>query len=176
MSGAGIFPGRNRVIWRDWHTHEVVDTKPGAYTTLAAPLGHINVHIRDGSAILLHAQPAYTVEETRRGPFSLLVFQSFDGHAFGTAFLDDGISSPPGPSKTLTFISSSGRLQIQARGPFDVAQKLQEITVLGVASKPAQVILQGRKINSWVYTGATQKLVVNEINEDLNGPVSLVWI
>jgi hypothetical protein len=96
---AGVFPGRGRSVWRDWYTHEVVDAAPGANVTLAAPLGHINVHVRDGAAILLHAAPAYTVAETRRGPFELLVTQAADGVAMGEAYVDDGESVPPTPSK-----------------------------------------------------------------------------
>ncbi len=99
----GIFPGRGQVIWRDWYTQERVNASIGTNTTLDAPLGHINVHIRDGAALLLHSSPAYTVEETRQGPFSLLVSLSSAGEAFGTAFLDDGVSFPPGPSTTVTF-------------------------------------------------------------------------
>lgn len=170
----GIFPGRGGVIWRDWYTHDVVTTIPGAKTTLPAPLGHINVHVRDGSAILLHARPAYTIEETRRGPFSLLVSQAGDGKAFGTAFLDDGISDPPGLNKTLTFSVSAGRLEIHAQGFFDVKQKLQDVTVLG-AEQPKEVVFQGQRIKNWVYAEAQGKLVMRNINADLNGPAILAW-
>jgi len=170
----GIFPGRGSVVWRDWYTHDVVNATSGANTTLPAPLGHINVHIRDGSAILLHAQPAYTIEETRQGPFSLLVSQSTGGQAFGTAFIDDGVSNPPGPSKTLSFMAEKGRLRIQAEGTFNIKQKLQDITVLGV-SKPTEVTFQGETAKNWIYLEARKKLVVRDINGDLNGPVSFVW-
>src|ERR1700733_4006377 len=81
----GIFPGRGNVVWRDWYTHDIVEYTSGVAMTLTAPLGHINVHVRDGSAILLHAVPAYTIEETQQGPFSLLVSLSADSQAFGTA-------------------------------------------------------------------------------------------
>jgi alpha-glucosidase len=170
----GIFPGRGSVVWRDWYTHDVVNATSGANTTLPAPLGHINVHIRDGSAILLHAQPAYTIEETRQGPFSLLVSQSTGGQAFGTAFIDDGVSNPPGPSKTLSFLAEKGQLRIQAEGTFNIKQKLQDITVLGV-SKPTEVTFQGETVKNWIYLEARKKLVVRDINGDLNGPVSFVW-
>jgi alpha-glucosidase len=171
---AGIFPGRGSVIWRDWYTHDVVNATPGANTTLPAPLGHINVHLRDGSAILLHAQPAYTIEETRQGPFSLLVSQGADGKAFGTAFIDDGISNPPGPSKTLSFVGSKGQLQIRAKGTFDIKQTLQDITILGV-NRPTTVTLQGETVKKWAYFEAQQKLVISGVNGDLNEPVSLSW-
>jgi alpha-glucosidase len=77
---------------------------PGANVTLAAPPGHINVHVRDGAAIPLHAAPACTVAETRRGPFELLVVQAPDGVAMGEAYVDNGESAPPTPSKVRALI------------------------------------------------------------------------
>jgi len=171
---SGIFPGRGSVIWRDWYTHDVVNATSGTNTTLSAPLGHINVHVRDGSAILLHARPAYTVEETRQGPFSLLVSLATDGKAFGTAFIDDGVSNPPGPIKTLSFMGSRGQLRIQAEGTFDIKQRLQDITILGV-SRPTEVTFQGEMVKNWTHVEAQDKLIVSNVNGNLNGLVSLAW-
>ncbi|TFK33736.1 glycosyl hydrolases family 31-domain-containing protein [Crucibulum laeve] len=171
----GIFPGRGKVVWRDWYTHEAVKASAGIPTTLSAPLGHINVHIRDGSAILLHAKPAYTIEETRQGPYSLLVSASSDGKAFGTAYIDDGISNPPSASKVLTFSASKKQIEISAKGAFDVKQKLQDITVLGVSSKPSSVTLNGKKITSWTYTSGTTQLVATVSGANLNRPLTLKW-
>ncbi|RDB29943.1 Alpha-glucosidase [Hypsizygus marmoreus] len=171
----GIFPGRGNVIWRDWYTHDIVNATRGSHTTLAAPLGHINLHIRDGAAILLHAEPAYTVEETRQGPFSLLVSQSGDGTAFGSAYIDDGVSFPPGPNRILTFSVSKRQIIIDGRGPFIVQQRLTEFTVLGVTPKPNLVYLNGRPIESWLYIAAQGKLVVQKLDVNLNGPVTLRW-
>lgn len=170
----GIFPGRGSVIWRDWYTHDIVNASDGAPTTLAAPLGHINVHIRDGSAILLHAKPAYTVEETRQGPYSLLISQSAEGQASGSAYIDDGVSYPPGPSKVLTFAATKRQLQVTARGSFTVKQQLRDIVVLGLASKPSQVLLNGRRIDDWSFSKPQGKLSVN-VNIDLNSPTTLEW-
>lgn len=172
----GIFPGRNGVIWRDWYTHGVVDANSGSYTTLAAPLGHINVHIRDGSAILLHAQPAYTIAETREGPYSLLISLSAEGQAFGTAYIDDGISSPPGPNKILTFTVAKGQARISVDGPFDVVPRLQQVTVLGVDRKPSKVFLQGKSIKDWKYIEKTEELIASDLDGDLNKSLSLVWL
>lgn len=170
----GIFPGRGSVIWRDWYSHDIVNTTGGAPTTLAAPLGHINVHIRDGSAILLHAKPAYTVEETRQGPFSLLVSQSIDGHAFGSAYIDDGVSYPPGPNKVLTFTITKKRLVIAVHGPFNIKQRLRDVTILGVTSRPTHLLLDGRRIGGWRFLEPQGKLVV-ELDVNLNGPLRLEW-
>jgi alpha-glucosidase len=189
---AGVFPGRGNVIWRDWYTHDIVDMVPGDSTTLTAPLGHINVHgvcklfllcitltgisVRDGAAILLHAQPAYTTEETRNGPYSLLVSLTKDGDAFGTAYIDDGESYPLGPSKALIITVRTGSLQIQGQGDFYVRQKLENITVLGVGLKPNSVVIQGKgTFAGWQYFDGQQKLVLSRVDADLNVAVKVAW-
>ncbi|KAJ7623867.1 glycosyl hydrolases family 31-domain-containing protein [Mycena polygramma] len=170
----GIFPGRGKTIWRDWYTHDVVKANSGTNTTLAAPLSHINVHIRDGAALLLHETPAYTVEETRQGAFALLVTQSADGHAFGTTYLDDGVSDPPGPSTIVTVSAGTGSVKISSAGKFNVAQKLAQVTVLGVAKKPSSVLVGG-KAAKFTYASAQQKLVLTGLSVDLNKGATIEW-
>ncbi|KAJ8591089.1 glycoside hydrolase family 31 protein [Rhizopogon salebrosus TDB-379] len=169
----GIFPGRGSVVWRDWYTHAVVNATSGGNTTLDAPIGHINVHIRDNSVLLLHQEPAYTIYETQQGPYALLVSLNAAGTAFGTAYVDDGISFPPGPSRSLTFQAAEGTLTIESMGEFAIQQKLETITVLGV-QKPAQVTLDG-PVQGWTWDEATEALVVSSVSVDLNGQVTLAW-
>lgn len=172
---SGIFPGRGKTIWRDWWTHNVVSVNPGGNTTLSAPLGHINVHVRDGAALLLHEKPAYTIEETRGGPYALLVSLTAGGSAFGTAYIDDGISFPPGPSSTLVMKATPGEVTITPDGSFDIAQKLGMVTVLGVGQKPTQVQVDGTTTKDWVYLVPQEKLVIQNMTANLNRPVSLAW-
>ena len=89
-------------------THAVVDATPAGNTTLSAPISHINVHIRDGSILLLHQEPAYTIYETREGPYSLLVSLNTAGTASGNAYVDDGESYPPGANRILNFSAWDG--------------------------------------------------------------------
>lgn len=147
----------------------------GVNTTLAAPLGHINVHIRDGAALLLHQTPAYTVEETRAGPFALLVSQSATGSAFGTTYLDDGVSDPPGPNTTVTVTARTGRVSITASGKFHVAQKLGEVTILGVTKKPTSVTVGSTNVKSFTYASAQQKVVLTGLSVDLNTGTTISW-
>lgn len=161
------------MIWRDWFTHNVINASIGTNTTLDAPLGNINVHVRDGSAILLHSQPAYTIEETRQGPYSLLVSQAADGYAFGTAYIDDGETVPPTPNSALTFKALKGSLSITHHGTFEITQKLDTITILG-AEKPSNVKLNGDDVE-FQYTDAQQKLTLSSLSVDLNEPLSLSW-
>ncbi|KAJ3552717.1 hypothetical protein NM688_g4009 [Phlebia brevispora] len=170
----GIFPGRGRVLWRDWYTHEAVNAAIGGNTTLAAPLSHINVHIRDGSVILLHEQPGYTIAETRQSPYSLLVSQAADGYAFGDAYVDDGESQPPTPSRRLTFHAAKGRLTGTGEGQFHIAQALHTVTILGT-TEPRTVAVNGEPVNDWQYTDATAELVISSLSLDLNLHWSIVW-
>ncbi|KAI0770901.1 glycosyl hydrolases family 31-domain-containing protein [Trametes elegans] len=173
----GIFPGQGRSIWRDWYTHQIVDAAVSANTTLDAPLGHINVHIRDGAALLLHAQPAYTIEETRQGPFALLVAQAVDGYAFGTVYLDDGEGVPPTPNTTLTISAREGELTVSPAGDFNVNQKVVQVTVLGAArSIPDVVTVNGRAAADWQFDSEVERLVIHEADGiDLNGRVTIAW-
>ncbi|PFH47654.1 glycoside hydrolase family 31 protein [Amanita thiersii Skay4041] len=138
---------------------EIYEIAKNGTTILSAPLGHINIHVLDGAAILLYASPAYTITETRHGPFSLLVSQTTSGHAFGTAYLDDGESNPPGPSKKLTITSVSCQVRISGQGSFRIDQKLDEITVLGVFTKPSLVSLNGDAVKDIEYQAQQAKLV-----------------
>jgi alpha-glucosidase len=162
------------VVWRDWYTGAVVNATAGANTTLAAPLGHLNVHVRDSSVLLLHAAPAYTVAETAAGPYALLASLAADGYAQGQAFVDDGASDPPGPSTTINFLARNGSLALTPNGKFHIAQKLANVTVLGVASQPKKVAVSGTAAN-FQYDAATEKLVVSGLAVDLNSKSTLTW-
>ncbi|KAF7314145.1 Glycoside hydrolase family 31 protein [Mycena chlorophos] len=173
----GIFPGNGSVVWRDWYTHEVLDAAPVGNTTLSAPLGHIPIHVRDGAAILLHDTPAYTVEETQQGPYALLVTLSNNTKtpsAFGTAYIDDGISDPPGPSRVLTFSAKSTSLKISNKGRFNVEQKLAQVTILGVSSKPKNVHVNGKSV-AFTFNPAIGELVVSKLSVNLNEAATIEW-
>ncbi|EJD04630.1 uncharacterized protein FOMMEDRAFT_19850 [Fomitiporia mediterranea MF3/22] len=187
----GIFPGRGSVTWRDWYTHSVVNTSStsgnATTATLPAPLGHINVHVRDGAILLLHAKPAYTTTETRAGPFELLITLPLSGErsAFGTSYVDDGVSFPPGPNTTLVFQASSpnssGTLTSTPTGAFNIEQKLTKVTILGVTTNPTKVSLQGSAVGSasWVFNdeGKKGELIIegDGVNVDLNKAFTIEW-
>jgi len=169
----GIFPGRGQVTWRDFYTHATVDVS-NSTVTLSAPLGHINVHVRGGSALLLHASPAYTTTETRAGPFSLLVSLE-STEAFGTAYLDDGVTNPPSESRIVTFTASGQQLRITSSGDFTVEQTLEELTILGVAEKPNTVSVGGKVVTTWEFIPDLEKLVVSNVSISLNSDQTVSW-
>ena len=154
----------------------MVNASISANTTLDAPLGHINVHIRDGSAILLHEEPAYTIAETRDGPYSLLVAQAAGGYAFGTAYIDDGETVPPTPNTTLTISARKGAVSIHPTGNFVISQALNSLTILGAAqAPPSEVTVNGLKTADWRFDAGVERLVLTGLTLDLNSPVSVAW-
>ena len=148
------------------------------------------MHVRDGAAILLHAQPGYTTAETRQGPYALLVTLDGEGRASGTAYVDDGESVPPTPHTTLGFRASGGRLAIEAQGDFKVEQKLESVTILGVGSgKPRAVSVQSgesaasetissaslKAEEDWEFDAGLERLVLKNLGVDLNGGATVSW-
>jgi alpha-glucosidase len=166
----GVIPGGPHTRWRDWWTHEYVS--PG-WQVLDAPIGHINVHLRDGSIFLLHKEPSYTTTETAEGPYELLVSLDQDGHASGWAYLDDGISEPPGLSRIARFEANMGALRFEGEGEFEVKQRVQKVTVLGLPAP--QNLWVGNEEVKWKYDGSLQRVVVDELSMDLNEALTIRW-
>ena len=173
----GIFPGAGKVIWRDWYTHDTVNASVGSNTTLDAPLGHINVHIRSGAALLLHPTPGYTTTETRASPLGLLISLDKDGHADGSAYLDDGESVPPTPNTTLTISARKGEVVVRPSGDYEIAQVLEKVVVLGAASeRPSFVSINGLVVKQWDFDVSLQRLVISGIEVGLHqSPVVITW-
>ncbi|KAF7362662.1 Glycoside hydrolase family 31 protein [Mycena venus] len=153
----GIFPGRGKTIWRDWYTHDVINATVGGQHDLVCAAG------------------AHQLEETRQGPFALLVAQSPDGSAFSTAYIDDGLSDPPGPSTTVTFQASKSSVTITSEREFEVVQKLVQVTILGVETKPTSVSVGGTAVQEFAYNSAQQELILTGLTIDLNEGTTISW-
>jgi alpha-glucosidase len=162
------------------------DPSGGSTIHLDAPLGHIPVLVRSGAALLLHSRPGYTTHASAAAPYALLVTLGSEGHAYGTAIVDDGETLEPDDahssavatqSRTLTFKAFDKVLEIAGRGAFRVVQTLGVITVLGVNKAPRRVRLDGAKVPSrkWVYDSTVQRLVISGLSVDLNGQSTVTW-
>jgi alpha-glucosidase len=174
-SVTGFLPGHEQTVWRDWYTHRAMKPDEDTGTaTFPAPLGHINVHIRDGAAILLHQKPGYTTTETAEGPYELLVSLTAEGYAHGHAYIDDGIIYPANLSRTYKFFAHKGKLTITSKGEFRVSPKLEKITILGVITKPTKVNIDGQAV-SFEYDITIQQVELEKTGIDLNKPVGIEW-
>jgi alpha-glucosidase len=90
-----VFPGAGKgTIWYDWYTGAAVEATAGQNMTINAPLGHIPVYVRGGSALPLQ-EPALTTAQARKSPWSILAALDSDGKATGSLYVDDGESLVP---------------------------------------------------------------------------------
>ena len=132
----GIFPGVSEgTIWYDYYTLQALDVKAGENVTLAAPLTHINVHVRGGS-ILPKQVPGNTTSTTRNNPYELLVSLDSNGEATGSLYLDDGESLVQNATKLVQFSYAQNTLKASVTGSYHAAAPLTNITIAGVKSLP----------------------------------------
>lgn len=170
----GFFP-EDGGAWRNIFDFTPVN-ETNVNTTLAAPLSSINVHLRPRTIILTHAKPAYTTNETASGPYGLYVNLGTDGSASGNAYVDDGITPPPIPSRELTFAASNGTLSGQSSGEYNISVKLEQVLLMGLAAKPTSIKSGELDItNSSIYDEQLQLLDVTGVQADLNGAWNLTW-
>lgn len=177
----GQFPGLGSVVWRDFFTHKRLPN-PAQTQTLEVPLGKIGLHIRSGTAIVLHQEPGYTIASTRRSDFSLLVSLSpgTDGIAYGKLYLDDGESLPPTPHREVEIFAEGGRhggkLRLTGEGTYAPQTKLQKVTILvnddydgqEVGPGVTEVRINSESWGSWNWDGKLGELVVEMVGIDLN--------
>ncbi|KAK6455633.1 Glucoamylase 1 precursor [Scheffersomyces xylosifermentans] len=142
----GTFPGANVTeVYYDWYTHEKQNFTDGKNETLAAPIGHIPLHIRGGNILPLQ-EPGYTVAESRQNPFGLIVALDNEGKAEGKLYLDDGESLEIEESLYVNFVASKNELIASPFGDYNASQPLANVTILGVEHKPKQVQFDGSKV------------------------------
>jgi len=147
------------------------------------PLGKIGLHVRSGTAIILHQEPGYTIASTRRSNLSLLVSLSpgTDGVARGKVYLDDGESLPPTPYREVKVFAEGGRrggkIRLLGEGTYVSELKLQRVVVLvndvhgGERSDSGvtEVRVGGETWKSWTWDEKLGKLVVESVGIDLDG-------
>jgi len=155
----GIFPGiAQGEIWYDWYTQEAVSAQPGVNLTIPAPLGHIPVYIR-GGAVLPQQEALYTTSESRNSSWSLLCALDANGAATGSIYIDDGESIVPNATLLVDLTASNGSLYASARGLYQDANSLANVTVMGVQSQPSTVALNGQTVSSGVNYNSTSKVL-----------------
>lgn len=176
----GVFPGvRDGEVWYDWYTQEAVNAVAGKNTTIDAPLGHIPVYVRGGSVLPMQ-EPALTIRDARRTPWSLLAALDHQGRASGQLYLDDGESVDPRATLFVTFVAENNSLAAQIQGQFEDQNPLDTVAVLGVSSPPSQVTFNGVPVppSSISYNASSRVFSVSGLKDISGGkhPWSKGWI
>lgn len=159
----GVFPGvAQGEVWYDWYTGEAMSAKPGENVTIPAPLGHIPLYVRGGS-VLPQQEALYTTNECRNSSYSLIVALDANGAATGQLYVDDGESLAPNATLFVDLTASSGSLYASARGLYEDSNALANVTIMGVASKPKSVTLNGENVSSVAYDDSSKVLKLAEL-------------
>ncbi|EIW73063.1 hypothetical protein TREMEDRAFT_24338, partial [Tremella mesenterica DSM 1558] len=138
----GYFP-KEGAPWRCLWTQQEVKTDEHDMTTLSAPLGHINVHIRAGTILMVYDKPRQTIRTTReKSDFGLIINLDKQGQASGEVILDDGVSLNS-QRTTMRFKFINGELSINSEGEYTVPNRIRRVTLLGSHDKPRDVLVLG---------------------------------
>ncbi|CAL5869557.1 uncharacterized protein PFLUO_LOCUS3787 [Penicillium psychrofluorescens] len=144
----GVFPGTQP--WYDWYNQTAVpESSHLANTTIDAPLGHIPLYVRGGYVVPMQ-QPSYTLRESRRNPWGVLVALDSDGCAEGSLYIDDGESLKPSQAKDVSFLARQSSLVAKVHGDYmlDMVTPLANVTVMGVPKFSGSVRFNGAHVDS----------------------------
>jgi alpha-glucosidase len=167
----GVFPGDQP--WYDWYNQTAVPTEAsdrGKNTTIDAPQGHIPVYVR-GGYVLPMQQPSYTLAESRRNAWAVLVALDNDGSAEGELYLDDGESLEPSQTQNVEFVVQQASLTATIQGNFTlndgVVTPLANVTVMGVQEFSGAVVFNGEEVDAQQvnYDNSSQLLQITGLQE-----------
>ena len=133
------------------------------------------LHLRGGYIIPIQ-EPAMTLAEARKNPFTLLVSLSSSGSAVGSLFLDDGesLNTAANGEYGLFEYSASGSILTAkaAKNGWSSADALSlaQVNVLGFPKAPSRLTLNGHPYSKFQYNAAGQEIVVS-----LNVPINKEW-
>ncbi|PAA72863.1 hypothetical protein BOX15_Mlig002010g1, partial [Macrostomum lignano] len=141
------------------------------------PLENIPLYIRGGHVIPMQDPGNDTYHQKLLQPFQLIVAPDADGLASGSLFWDrNGVDDLSlGNYQLMEFSASKGSLssRLVHQFPIGVQMQLYRLQVLGVATKPASVIVNGRK-RQFMYSNGWLS-VSNLVGVDLKSPLSASW-
>lgn len=171
----GVFPGDQP--WYDWYNQTAVpESWHQAITTIDAPQGNIPVYVR-GGYVLPMQQPSYTLAESRRNAWSVLVALDSNESAAGSLYLDDGESLEPEQTQSVEFVvvqqakASSSSLTATVQGDFTlddgVVTPLANVTVMGVQQFSGAVVFNGQKVDAQQvsYDNSSQLLQITGLQQ-----------
>ncbi|XP_027730072.1 lysosomal alpha-glucosidase-like isoform X2 [Vombatus ursinus] len=164
-------------VWYDYYTGSSLQSQ-GEKVKLAAPLNHINVHIREG-AVLPTQKPDITTWMSSGNPLLLVAALSQEGMAWGDLFWDDGESLDTFERGNYSYVvfnvsqnvftSSVLHCNLEA-----IYITVDGLTVYGVQKQPQVVTVNGKEI-PFSYM-ENKVLSMSGLNLNLSRSFSIKWI
>jgi alpha-glucosidase len=134
-------------IFYDFKTYEAINGTGAPVDLSNIDYTQIPVHIRGGVVLPLRVQSANTTAALRKKDFELVVAPNRSGKAYGSLYMDDGVSIQQQATLDATYIYSGKSLKVTSRGSYNVGGlKYLSVKILGVASAPRSANLNGRNV------------------------------
>lgn len=130
-------------IFYDFWTHQPVQGHGKTVKLTNVGITDIPVHIRGGTVIPMRVDGAMDTPALRKKDFELVVAPGTDGTAKGTLYLDDGDSVVQAATSLIDFTYANGHLSMSGQFDYVDAPKISKIVVLGTASQPKAVHVNG---------------------------------
>uniref|UniRef100_A0A7M4FH22 Integrator complex subunit 1 n=1 Tax=Crocodylus porosus TaxID=8502 RepID=A0A7M4FH22_CROPO len=170
----GYFP---RGLWYDYYTGSSMNSS-GEMLKMAAPLDHINLHIREG-AVLPTQKPETTSGASRGNPLRLVAALSPNAVAWGDLFWDDGESLDSFEKDNYSYlvfnvtqnVFTSTVLHANVEATYVTVDTL---TVYGVRGPPTRVTINGEE-HPFSYLD-NQVLTVSDLHLSLSQGFSIRWM
>jgi alpha-glucosidase (family GH31 glycosyl hydrolase) len=133
-------------IWYDWYNKEALRSN-GMWINVQAEITHIPIFVR-GGFIFPMQKPALTLREQSKNDYELMVALDQNGEAFGSLYIDDGISLKVAENYTFVdFKVLNGSLSVS--GHFHYTPTLGQIVILGIAKCPESIVFIDIEIEAW---------------------------
>nr|XP_023423179.1 uncharacterized protein LOC100714419 [Cavia porcellus] len=174
------FPGAH---WYDYYTGVNINAR-GQWKDVAAPLDHINLHVRGGYILPLQ-EPALNTHLSRKNPLSLLIALDENKEARGELFWDDGESKDTVANNVYLlceFSATQNRLEVKIsqstyKDPNNLA--FQEIKILGI-EEPINVTVKHNGVLSQASPNVTydpnlKVAIISDINLVLGEAYTVEW-
>ncbi|KAM5190698.1 maltase-glucoamylase [Callospermophilus lateralis] len=174
------FPG---ACWYDYYTGANTNAR-GVWKDLAAPLNHINLHVR-GGYILPFQEPALNTHLSRQNPLGLIIALDENNEASGELFWDDGASIDTVANKVYLFCEFSAtqnRLDVKIsqatyKDPNNLA--FQQIKIFGT-QEPSNITVKHNGVliqaaPKVTYDAQLKVAIITEISLVLGEEYTVEW-
>jgi alpha-glucosidase len=139
----------NDIFW-DFHTLKRVTPTATETTYSGLDTSDIPVHIKCRNIVPMRAASANTTTALRTKDFELIVAPNGDGKAWGSLYLDDGVSLEQEAISEISFTYDGGKLKADGTFGYSVDVGVKTVTVLGDGD-PVKYELNEKLTGAWEH-------------------------
>ncbi|PCH38495.1 glycoside hydrolase family 31 protein [Wolfiporia cocos MD-104 SS10] len=122
-------------------------------------LTSIPVYIRSGAVLPLRVQGAMTTTALREQNFEFIIAPNSSGEAFGSLYVDDGVSITPNATTDVNMAYKNGILAVSGTFGHATGVNVSRVLLLDVYDAPQSVKLNGHGLSDATLYDATNKVL-----------------